>query len=141
MRLSCKLLVASLSLGLLLGCSKPRDNSIPVRGRVTNAGTPLSVAGREARIGMVQVKFLRVNDDGSTDPEPWTATVDEQGKFEVPGKDGFGLPPGKYKIAVFQYDPHPTDKLGGKFNEKNTKIVRPVEDGKDIEIDLSKPSG
>ena len=56
------------------------------------------------------------------------------------GRRAGGLPPGKYRIAVRQWDPYPdTDKLGGKFDAQNSPIVREITGEEDIVIDLSKP--
>ena len=50
-----------------------------------------------------------------------------------------GVPPGKYRIAVQQFDPYPTtDKLDGKFAPGKTTIVREV-NGSTLDIDLAKP--
>jgi hypothetical protein len=59
----------------------------------------------------------------------------------VPGPDGKGIPPGMYKITVEQFDPFPTTgKLGGQFNERNSKIEREVTGSDHFDIDLDKPS-
>ena len=56
------------------------------------------------------------------------------------GRFGNGIPPGKYRIAVRQWDPYPDrDRLEGKFSEKETPIVRDVDGKTPIDIDLSKP--
>jgi hypothetical protein len=126
---------------LLVGCGAPPDDSIPVRGKLTNNGQPLAVQGRDLGLGYVELHFYRMNDDGSVDKDPADAAVEESGEFTVRGRDGRGLPPGKYKITVRQLDPAPdNDKLGGRFNLENTPLVREVTD-EEILIDLSRPEG
>ena len=127
----------------IAGCGGPRDGAVPVRGRVTRGGEPLAVKGRDLGLGYVEVHFYRIGDDGTTANDPADAAVEEPGDFTVRGKDGHGLPPGKYKITVRQLDPAPnTDKLGGRFNLKNSRIEREVTDGEDeIVIDVSRPEG
>jgi hypothetical protein len=131
-----------LVLTVLAGCAEARDDVVPVRGKVTMGGTPLAVKGREIGVGYVELHFYRVRDDGSIDTEPADAAVEESGEFSVRGRDGGGLPPGRYKIAVRQLDPAPdNDKLGGRFNRQNSKIVREVTGEEEIVIDVSRPEG
>jgi hypothetical protein len=128
---------------LLVGCSGgPKDDSVPVRGTVTNAGAPLKVNRPDVGLGYVEVHFYRIADDGSVSTDPADAAVDESGNFTVRGRDGHGLPPGKYKITVRQLDPAPdNDKLQGRFNFTNSKIVRDVSPDEEIVIDVSRPEG
>lgn len=124
-----------------LGCGGPQDDSVPVRGKLTNGGQPLAVKGRELGLGYVELHFYRMSDDGTIDKDPADAAVEESGEFTVRGRDGRGLPPGKYKITVRQLDPAPdNDKLGGRFNLQNTPLVREVTD-EEIVIDLARPEG
>jgi hypothetical protein len=113
-----------------------------VRGRVTNAGAPLVVSGREIGLGRVEIAFHRLQADGTVDPDFESAAADEQGNFTMRGREGKGIKPGKYRIVVRQWDPDPTDKLAGKFSLANSKIERDVgESETTIEIDVSKPEG
>jgi hypothetical protein len=123
---------------LIAGCGGPRDGAVPVRGTVTNAGQPLAVKGRDVGLGYVELHFYRMHDDGAVDTSPNDAAVDESGNFSVRGRDGGGLPPGKYKITVRQLDPAPNnDKLKGRFDLKNSRIVRELtgEGEEEITID------
>jgi hypothetical protein len=127
---------------LLTGCGgKAKDDSVPVRGKVTNAGAPLKVNRPDVGLGYVELHFHRINADGSVSTDPADAAVEESGNFTVRGRDGRGLPPGKYKITVRQLDPAPAnDKLQGRFDLKNSRIVREVGD-QEIMIDVSRPEG
>jgi hypothetical protein len=132
---------AALIIAAVAGCGAPRDGALPVRGKVTMGGAPLAVKGREIGLGYVEMHFYRIRDEGSVDTEPADAAVEESGEFTVRGRDGHGLAPGKYKITVRQLDPAPdNDKLGGRFNRQNSRIVREVS-GEEIVIDLSRPEG
>ena len=126
---------------LLVGCNAPPDDSVPVRGKLTNGGAPLTVKDRHLGLGYIELHFYRMNEDDSIDKDPADAGVEDSGEFTVRGRDGHGLPPGKYKITVRQLDPGPdNDKLGGRFNLENTPLVREVAD-EEIIIDLARPNG
>jgi hypothetical protein len=123
------------------GCGGQHGDEVTVRGKVTNGGEPLRVNGRELGLGYVEVHFYHIREDGSIDPDPADAGVEESGEFSVRGRDGRGIPAGKYRITVRQLDPAPdNDKLGGRFNLQNSRIVREVA-GEEILIDVSRPEG
>lgn len=128
----------------VVGCgqSPPEEKVVTVSGRVTNAGTPLAVSGRDIGLGRVEIAFHRLNADGTVSTDFESAGVDEQGNYTMRGRDGKGIKPGKYRIAVRQWDPDPTDKLEGKFSPENSPIEREVgESDTTIDIDVSKPNG
>ena len=92
----------------------------------------------------MEVAFIEMKGEGreAKAGEVFTTHADENGAFKMAGRLGNGLPPGKYRIAVRQWDPFPqTDRLGGKFGEKSTRIVREVTGKEEIVIDVSKPEG
>ncbi len=124
------------------GCGDDGEQTVAVRGTLTNAGRPLEVEGRDLGLGMVLVQFYQITDDSQQSTDPEEASVDAEGNFEVPGRTGNGLPPGKYRIVVRQWDPYPqVDKLGGRFDEKNSQIIREITGEEEISIDVSKPEG
>lgn len=128
-------ILMTVALSFILGC-KPAESGRPTveaKGKVTKGGEPLQVAGRDAGLGMVKVEFVPA--EGNT-TEIFGATADERGEFDMPG----GMPAGKYKVAVYQWDPYPqTDKLKGQFSAEKTSIVREVTGKEAIVIDLDKP--
>ncbi len=134
------LLIAAFAAIVLAGCEanpqSVQDRMIGVRGKVVNAGQPLKVSNPMA--GWVEIKFIEYTEPGSQKAaETYTARADQNGEFDAAGKF-----PGKYKIAVRQWDPYPnTDLLEGKFDEANTTIVRDVKAGDNLVIDVSKPEG
>jgi hypothetical protein len=140
---SLRLFVAFALVVSVFGCNSPSKEPVAeVTGRVTSAGAPLQVAGREMGLGRVEVRFHLLDADGKPHDDFESTATDEQGNFTVRGRDGQGIKPGKYRIAVYQWDPDPTDKLEGKFSSENSKIEREVgPKGATIEIDVSKPAG
>jgi hypothetical protein len=128
----------------LPGCSSaPQEKATAVRGRLTSAGAPLQVAGKEAGVGRIEINFHALSADGTASESFESASPDDQGNYSLRGRDGRGIKPGKYRIAIRQWDPYPdNDKLGGKFSLENSKIVREVgETDTTIDIDVSKPEG
>jgi len=121
------------------GCGGSTKEAVPAKGRLLHAGQPLQVQGMEAFAGMVQVEFYRIGPDGKLSDVPETAVADRDGYFDIGAR---GLAPGKYRIAVRQWDPYPeVDKLEGKFDASHSPIVREITGKEDILIDLSKPEG
>lgn len=54
-----------------------------------------------------------------------------------------GVKPGRYKIAIYSTlsPKDEDDPFKGKFKQDRTQIIRDIEPGKDIVIDVSKPTG
>lgn len=131
----------------ILGCGSgnPSEGEVViVRGKVTNAGQPLKVAHADVGAGWVQVVFVKDAGQGAAAgaDQTYSTKADEAGAFELKGRFGNGIPPGKYRIAVRQWDPYPNkDGLQGKFSEQQTPIVREVDGKTPLEIDVSKPQG
>lgn len=119
---------------LVAGCG---SSSVKVTGKLTKRGTALSVTEK----GRILVSFHP--EDTADTKGPYPADVNQSdGTFEVKGKDGGGIPPGKYRVSVQQFDPYPgTDLLKGRFEGRNTKIVVDVKGGDVGEIDVEKFKG
>jgi hypothetical protein len=135
---------AALSLGLLLsltllaGCPSGAKK-FKVTGKMTKGGQPLAV---RPVIGRVRIQFDPVDSTHKDQIGKVDAVVKEDGTFSVFGSDNKGLPAGKYKIYVYQYEEFPkNDLLKGAFGEGNSPLVREVTGNNDhFEIDLDKPS-
>ena len=116
------------SVAALSGCG---GGTTKVSGTVVKDGKPIEVSST----GYVQVTLVPDVAAG----EQFTTVVgrcDADGKFEI-----LDVKPGKYKVAVEQFDPTPqSDKLGGAFNQEKTPIVRQIDGKKPLKIDLSNPS-
>jgi hypothetical protein len=136
-----QLALAVVVVPLLIGCGgREGPVRLVIHGKLTNAGEPLAVAGRDVALGMVVVEFYPLDAAGNASAEPLeTANVPEDGEFNLVD----GIPPGRYRIAVRQWDPYPQiDRLQGRFDRENTKIVRDLtSETETLEIDVSRPEG
>jgi hypothetical protein len=88
--------------------------------------------------------------------EPYAAVFNpDDSTFTVPGPEGRGVPPGKYRIAITQKwkresmpDAKPgdrnvfdrdTDILKDKFSEGDSPIIREIKSAAELTIDLDNP--
>ena len=119
----------------LAGCTG--EKRFKVVGKVVNKGQPLQLKNK-LPLGRVAVNFIPVDEQHQRNGDPQGAVVDQEtGSFEVKGNDNNGIPPGKYRITVEQYDPMPTDVLKGAFGETRSPIIREVKGSESINIDLA----
>jgi len=119
------------------GCDRDYrvTGTVKLTGRVTDGGEPLQVEGREMGLGMITIGFCN-NDADRIQVD--SAQIDDDGNFELID----GIVPGTYVITVKQWDPFPqVDRLKGRFNERNSKIVREISETSELVIDLSNPEG
>src|SRR5437899_7062850 len=80
---------------LLSGCGAP--GKLRARGRILKDGAPLVPAAEEA----VRVMFVPMPDAGQRVTDFYMANFNRaDGTFRAAGKDGQGVPPGKYRIAI-----------------------------------------
>ena len=116
------------------GCGDPsRPQTVACEGTLLMNGQPLQVAQREIGVGQVAIEFIPAEPAGPA-PQTYGAQADAAGKFSLPG----GIPPGKYKIAVHQWDPYPNvDKLQGAFSKEKTPLVREIDGKSPIDIELN----
>lgn len=121
------------------GVGEPKFSSV-LAGKVTRGGQPLQVnKAQHGDYANVQVVFIPL-DKGSASI---STTAAEDGTFQVELAEGQTISPGKYRIAVYQWNPQPErDELGGKFSEENSPIEREITgEGETINIDLSEFGG
>ncbi len=139
-----RLLAALGMISLVVGCGGGSgEQLVQVHGTLTNAGQPLEVEGRDVGLGIVRVDFYEIDENGvqTTDPQPGLLAPDRK-SYTVPGRSGNGLPVGKYRIVVRQWDPFPDfDRLEGRFDEQNSPIIREITEDTEINIDVSRPEG
>ncbi len=120
---------------LAAGCGASR---VKVAGTIDRGGKPLQV-GKQ---GMVRVIFHPLLDGESGTKTTYPGLVKEDGTFEVLGQGGKGIPPGKYRVEVHQWDPYPkVDKLQGKFGPASSPIEVNVTGQNEIHLDLDRPGG
>jgi len=87
----------------------------------------------------MRIVFVPYEASGSTF-DTYVAVFDGNGSFKVTGKDGKGLPPGKYRVTV-EHLKKKEDLFKGAFSGKRTPIVREVTNSSnEIVIDLDKPN-
>ncbi len=157
MRIKVLLAVAAAGSLCLSGCGSSSD--VWVTCEIHRHGQPYTVPETHS----LQVTFYALEGKDETGKikaagEPYPAGRTADGKFEVPGPEGRGIPPGKYRISVIQKPkgtsaaPKPkskreaadrdTDFLRDQFSPDASPIVRTI-DAKSAQlvIDLDSPSG
>jgi hypothetical protein len=126
------LLVTALCL-LAAGCG---DGMLHTQGRLLKGGQPFIPKEGEA----LQILFVPIFPDGKLPSDYYAAEVDQAtGTFRPVGKNGKGMPPGKYRVAV-ELMKKKKDQFGGKFDVEKSPYVFDV-DAKtpEIVIDLDAP--
>lgn len=109
--------------------------TVACSGTLLKDGQPLVVAQEEIGVGMVSLEFIPIETTTPT-TERYGVKVSKDGTFSHPD----GIPPGKYKISVRQWDPYPNvDKLQGAFADDKSPLIRTIDGKSPIEIELSKP--
>jgi hypothetical protein len=126
---------------VVAGCDNA-PGPVEVRGTITQKGKPISV---RKMVGRVDVRFYPDVPKRSKNDlvDPYFAAVRPDGTFWVPGRDGMGIPPGKYRITITWTDAYPMgpDRLKGRFNQAHSRILRDVTGGEEIHLDVSRPGG
>jgi hypothetical protein len=122
------LVLAALCL-LTTGCG----GKLRTRGKVMKDGKPLLPVGKDS----VRVTFVPILADGKPPMDHYHAIYDrEKGTFTAAGKDKKGMPPGKYRVAVF-YMKDKKDIFNGQFDEEHSPFEFDVDSStKDLVIDL-----
>jgi hypothetical protein len=145
---------------LISGCGGS-SNAVWVKGKLLKGGA--RYAPPEGHLVSVTFVAMEIQDRaGKTlkSNEPFEADYkDEDGSFTVPGQEGRGIPPGKYRIAVTQkmlreafeaakpkakpgQKPitRETDFLDDRFGQSTSPIVREIKGPSDLVIDMDKPT-
>jgi len=121
------------------GCGGPK--LIQVKGQVIKDGAPLKSEEGDPPTSLTVI-FSPVVEGGNAE-DAYRATIldPQQGTFEVPGRTGKGIPPGKYRIVIMRpYGPNRDDLLNGAFSGQNGKpFVRELLESQELTIDLGKP--
>src|SRR5262249_2342201 len=120
------LAVALCALSLVSGCGQsvstlPVPCMVPVAGRVTVDGKPLSLPNQPDRDGATAqglVMFMPQEVPGRTDPLLATGAVDGEGKYHLMTDGKPGAPAGRYKVVVV---------VGATFtvNEEGRPVYKP----------------
>jgi hypothetical protein len=157
-RFAGNVMLVSLALAVA-GCGS--SQTIWVKGKLTKGGAKYDVPA-DQKLHMTFYSTEPFKDGERTIPagQAYTAVYkSEDGTFTVEGPDGYGIPPGKYRVSVtqqltreavdkkneklkrnqsvFERD---TDMLKGQFSE-NSPIVVEIKDSTEVVIDLDKAKG
>lgn len=90
----CGIVLLLLGAMLLLGCSR-ESPAVPAKGKLVLAGQPFDPSAYDP-ITII----LYPDSAGGTSENTFPAIVDDNGTFTVPGRDGQGIPPGKYHVSI-----------------------------------------
>jgi hypothetical protein len=144
------------------GCGN--SNAIKATGNLLQAGQPyVPPAGQRVVVTLYVVDAKDASGKAIPAQEPFHAYYDpKEGTFVVPGPDGYGIPPGKYRISIFQgltregegkaikehkgtsrkapVIDRETDFFKGLFGPTTSPIVREVTQGGELVVDLDKES-
>jgi hypothetical protein len=137
MRPGLRAAAAALLAGLLAaGCNGPV--LLKTKGRLLKNGAPVIPHEGE----LVHVIFVPVTEGDQRARDYFAAEFHAaDGTFQVAGKDGRGMPPGKYRVWV-EVLKNKRDLLKGAFDEEHTPFVRDVDTKTDeVILDLDKPRG
>jgi hypothetical protein len=156
------LVLTWLLFGLVLalpGCGG--GNNIWVTGKLLKGGAVyVPPEGQNVYITLVAMETKDAAGKPMPPGDTYVANLDRKtGAFTVPGRDGWGVPPGKYRIAVTQkmsretFDAvaakakkgtkgldRETDTLGNKFGIETSPIVRELTGAQEIAVDLDSSS-
>lgn len=123
---------------LAVGCGQSGPPRQVIKGKVAKAGEVMKV---KEQVGRLRLWLVPLDSKGADITDAVVNAA--EGTFEVKGPDGRGIPPGKYKFCLEWKDDFPfgKDKLEGKFNEANSKIIRDLPGTGDILLDVGKPEG
>ncbi|HEV2947132.1 MAG TPA: hypothetical protein VGX70_07135 [Gemmataceae bacterium] len=114
-----------------LGCGD--SSHIKAKGRIIKGGQPYFVPEGSG----FRVFFVPLDTPEGKHFDSFAAEYNsEDGSFRVQGKDGKGMPPGKYRVDL-QLMKSKEDLLGGKLlGKKSPYVVEVTGNGDDLLIDL-----
>jgi hypothetical protein len=116
------------------GCSS--DGLLRTQGRLLKGGQPFVPSEGE----LIEITFVPIPPDGKPPADYYYADVDQTaGTFKPAGKNGKGMPPGKYRVAA-ELMKKKKDQLRGKFDAEKSPFVFEVDSKtSEIVIDLDNP--
>ena len=148
--------IALAAAALIDGCGSG-GRTVSVAGKLVKGGAKYEVP-QDQKVQMTFVAMEIEDPEGKMVPnsDPYPAEYQaESATFKVPGQDGYGIPPGKYRVAISQTLTseaaakqkgrnrvnRDADMLRDKFSETNSPIIREIKDAADLTIDLNSPAG
>ena len=128
--------MAVLAVALAAGGCGP--TMLKTKGRLVQGGEPFRPAAGE----IVRVMFVPQLGEGEVVKDYYMAEFHPaDGTFQVVGKDGRGMPPGKYRITI-EYLKKRNDVFNGAFDEDHSPFVREINASTpELTLDLSNPQG
>jgi hypothetical protein len=113
------------------GCGS--SDAVRVSGTLVRDGKPVVVEEGQ----WVQMLFYEV--DPKVAGESFPANVGPDGSFDLPGKEGSGIPVGKYKVVIrwVTHKDRTTDALKDAFTLEKSPIVVEIQGSRNLTIDLS----
>ncbi len=142
------------------GCGN--SNAIKVSGKLLQAGKPyVPPTGQRVVVTLHAIDVKDASGKAIPAEEPFRAYYDpKDGSFVVPGPDGHGISPGKYRISIFQgltregesklpseqkrrsrnapQIDRETDLFKDLFGPTTSLIVREINQGRELIVDLDK---
>jgi hypothetical protein len=118
---------------LISGCGSGR---MQTKGRLLKNGAPYLPAQGE----IIRVMFVPIPDGVHRVTDFHAAIFDpEDGTFYAAARDGQGIPPGKYRIAI-EHLRNKADLFKGAFDAERSPFVREITSpGDEVVIDVAKP--
>jgi hypothetical protein len=142
------------------GCGGSR-NTVWVTGKLLKAGAKyVPPEGQLVTVAFVGMEIEDSSGKMVQSSEAFLAAYDQaSASFSVPGNDGRGIPPGRYRVAVVQrltretFDAkkstlkkgpgrpdRETDQLKNRFGMETSPIIREVKKSGEIIVDLDQPT-
>jgi hypothetical protein len=117
----------------VVGCGGSQQ--FTTRGVILKDGAPLKVNEGE----FVRVMFVPLPEDGSKAQDFYVATFNAaDSSFEAKGKDGKGIPPGKYRVSL-EYMKNRKDAWNGAFDAVNSPFIFTIQSASDeVTVDVGK---
>lgn len=142
-----RLAALALGMGLLaaVGCA-PAERPITAapgkvipRGRLLRNGLPFRPPTAQLPPGDpgYRVMFIKLRGPGAGTELRASLDAGGAGTFRLIGPEGRGIPPGRYRVAVFLGPEGGPDAFQGKYDWENSRIEVEVKRGKDLVIDLA----
>jgi hypothetical protein len=119
------------ALTALSGCGS--SDSVRVGGSLVKGGTPLKVEEGQ------WVQLMLLPENAASSGEWFPANINPDGTFDVPGKEGQGIPRGKYRVSVklVTYKDRNHDLLKGVFGRETSPVVVEIDSSKNLTVDLA----
>ena len=150
MRARCLILCVCLT---MMGCGK----NVKVTGKLSRGAEPVNTL-KNMRVELALYPQL---DSASpttktVGPDVYPANITNDGSFNVPGIEGDGIPPGKYRVSIAMRagrDRSPSkdakdrkkkaensdkDYFNGAFGPENSPIIREIKSSTHLDIDIDK---